>query len=504
MMEKENNTVNISVEKEIKLEDISISSLLPILKGENNEEELATVDSGEVETIQETNLSISEQNEIDKSTISTASFDEETEEDNFVEDVELTFNSYEKLPVLLQDICSCFDEKDRLMMLLSCITVVSSILPKVYGEYDRMKIYSNLYLYVLGSAGSGKGNMTWAKKLTSSIEKEIKLTSQNKKILESILIQGGELDSVLTSNKIIIPANSTTSGLTQLLEQQGGNGLIFETEGDALGNIFKSEHGNYSNLLRNAFHHETISQYRKTDNKYTYIDEPKVSVLISSTQNQLRGIIPSSENGLFSRFMFVNTIRIEEFSDVFAVGENNRAKIFDEKAEELQVLFLKLKESDGIKISLSEQQKKTFVEKCNFNKSILTNLINKDLDATANRMGLIMYRIMMVLTAIRNKTEIISNELFCNDDDFELTLELADILLNNAVETIKMLPKSGERISNDPKSKVFQMLPNEFTTKDAKKLAVQYGVADRSIDRFLKSALFEKVGHGVWKKSNLN
>ncbi len=500
-MEKENDTKNISVENEIKLEDISISSLLPILEGEKNEEELTTVDSVEVETIQETNLSISEQADIDKSTISTTSFEEENEEDNFDEDVELAFNSYEKLPDFFQEICSCFDEKDRLMMLLSSITVVSSILPKVYGEYDRMKVYSNLFLYVTGNAGSGKGNMTWAKKLTSVIESNIKLTNENSKLVASILLQGGKIESLFPSDQISIPGNSSTAGITQLLEKQNGNGLIFETEGDTIGNVFRQEFGNYSDLLRKAFHHEQISQYRKTNEQFTNINEPKVSVLISSTPSQLKSIIQSLENGLFSRFMFFNTSPINEFLDVFKKNENNRAEIFDKKAEELQVLFLKLKESDGIKISLTEQQQKKFVEKCNLNKSILTNLINQDLDATANRMGLIMFRIMMVLTGIRNKTEIISNELLCNDDDFALTLELADVLLNNAVETIKMLPKSGGIISNESRNKLFQMLPNEFTTKEAKTLGVQCGVAERSIDRFLKSALFEKLEHGVWKKS---
>jgi hypothetical protein len=498
-MENLNN--NFTEVNEIKLEEISISSLLPILEGEKNDEELSSVDSVEVETIQEANFSISEQADIDISTISTTSFSEEDEEDNFEKEIELTFDSYDKLPILFQEICSCFDEKDRLMMLLSSITVVSSILPKVYGEYDRKKIYSNLFLYVTGKAGSGKGNMNWSKKLTSVIESNIKITEENSKLVASILLQGGKIESVFPTEKISIPGNSSTAGITQLLEKQNGNGLIFETEGDTIGNVFKREYGDYSDLLRKAFHHETISQYRKTNEEYTYINEPKVSVLISSTPSQLKSIIPSLENGLFSRFIFFNTIPNNEFLDVFNKGENNRDEIFDKNAEELQVLFLKLKESEGVKISLSVHQQKLFIEKCNLNKSILINLVNDDLDATANRMGLIMFRIMMVLTAIRYKNEELSKELFCHEDDFILTLELADILINNAVETIKMLPKSGGIISNDPKSKVFQMLPNEFTTKDAKILAVQYGVAERSIDRFLKSALFEKVGHGLWKKS---
>src|SRR5690606_14575639 len=90
----------------------------------------------------------------------------------------------------------------------------------------------------------------------------------------------------------------------QLLADNGGQGLILETEGDTLAQTFKTDYGNYSDGFRKAFHHETISYFRRTDREYVDIENPKVSAALSGTPSQVGSLIHTCENGLFSRFMF--------------------------------------------------------------------------------------------------------------------------------------------------------------------------------------------------------
>src|SRR6185369_8710364 len=71
---------------------------------------------------------------------------------------------------------------------------------------------------------------------------------------------------------LIIPANNSTTGVFQLLFENEGRGLLFETEGDTMAQAFKSDYGNYSDGFRKAFHHETISYYRRTDREYVDIE----------------------------------------------------------------------------------------------------------------------------------------------------------------------------------------------------------------------------------------
>ena len=49
---------------------------------------------------------------------------------------------------------------------------------------------------------------------------------------------------------LIIPANNSATGVFQLLSENEGSGLLFETEGDTLACTFKSDYSNYHDPQR--------------------------------------------------------------------------------------------------------------------------------------------------------------------------------------------------------------------------------------------------------------
>ncbi|MDR2823921.1 MAG: DUF3987 domain-containing protein, partial [Prevotellaceae bacterium] len=116
---------------------------------------------------------------------------------------------------------------------------------------------------------------------------------------------------------LIIPANNSATGLFQILNDNKGVGLLFEIEGDTLAQTFKSEHGNYSDGFRKAFHHETISYNRRKDREYVELEMPRLSALLSGTPKQVSALIPNAENGLFSRFIFYYMNILPVWKDVF-------------------------------------------------------------------------------------------------------------------------------------------------------------------------------------------
>lgn len=412
-------------------------------------------------------------------------------------------NSLEGLPDFLDTICNVFDQRHQEMILLSALAVISSVLPNVYGMYGQHKVYPNLYLYVVGKAGSGKGNLVWTKELISVIERNgsDEITEKSKELLDVLISMSEQDRPAPKKSEIIIPANSSSSGFTELLSERNGSSLIFETEGDTLANIFKTDYGNYSDVLRKGFHHETISQYRKTDKQYLNIKEPKLSVVISSTAGQLKRIISSSENGLFSRFMFAFTEPIDEFINVFEKKENNLGEVFSSAASKLQLVFSKLTSSEGLEFSLTSHQEKKFIEFFNKSKSQLTNMFHEDLDASVNRMGLITFRIAMILTVIRNVEATLPPKLVCSDQDLEMAIKLSEGLLVSANKAINLLPTQAEDTLSGSKQDLFRSLPNSFSTSEAKTHGKRFGLGERTVDRFLKSACFIKRGHGNWQKA---
>src|SRR5690606_29575568 len=113
----------------------------------------------------------------------------------------------------------------------------------------------------------------------------------------------------------------------QLLAENDGRGLIFESEGDTLSTIFKSDFGNYSDAFRKAFHHETVSYYRRTDREYVDLLAPCLSTLLSGTPEQVHNLIPNAENGLFSRFLFYHLSFDPVWKDTFR--NKNKVELID-------------------------------------------------------------------------------------------------------------------------------------------------------------------------------
>jgi hypothetical protein len=409
-----------------------------------------------------------------------------------------------KLPNLLQSIVSTFDKRDQEMIFLTLTTCISAILPKLFSIYSNNKIYSNFYLYIVGKAGSGKGNAICGRKLIAEFEKQLATFSQSgSTLLNQMMETSAEHQQMVTQSRVITPGNITSAGFLELLNEQKSNALMFETEGDTIVNIQKNEHGNYSDMMRKAFHHEPITSYRKTDKVRIEVIEPKLSIVISSTENQLKSLITSSENGLLSRFVFCFTEPTENFMNVFENKGKDRDQAISQLAITLCKLHSTLNNMDGVEFSLTDTQKVEFLQLFDENKSVLTQLFNENLDASVNRMGLVCVRMCMVVTALRyNEHDNIPSYIECCDDDFEMVMGVCNTLLYNAEKVIKMLPKqanSSEKYEAE-RLAIYQQLPKEFTTKEMKKCAEQYRIPERTVERFLDSKLFEKIERGRYRK----
>ena len=65
---------------------------------------------------------------------------------------------------------------------------------------------------------------------------------------------------------------------------------------------------------------------RRKDREYLEIDNPRVSVVLAGTPEQIRHLIPDAENGLLSRFIFYFIPFRRGIRDVFATDDVTRSK----------------------------------------------------------------------------------------------------------------------------------------------------------------------------------
>jgi len=425
---------------------------------------------------------------------------------------------YTDLPSLLQKVVAKSNSpEDRDLLLLGSLVVISACLPKVYGIYAEREVYPNLFLFVTAQASAGKGRLTLCRKLVDPIHKALREVSK----LEFEEYQRNLTEYAAAKNKaeterpkeppvkmLVIPANNSATGLFQILNDNNGSGLMFETEGDTLALTFKSEHGNYSDGFRKAFHHETISYNRRKDREFVEIQNPRLSALLSGTPKQVSTLIPSAENGLFSRFIFYFMNVRPVWNDVFA---NSSDQTLDSYFNHLGMQFFDLYkhleyQSEPIRFCLTSGQQQAFNAYFAQTQNQYLCLYGADYLATVRRLGLITFRMAMILTALRIMDDgDIHSPLVCRDNDFNTALSMVKILVLHAAQVFQQLP--SEAVTTAPKNQKQQFLdelPKEFCRKDyltvANKLGIPDKTAEKHIKRFSVNGLIIHFAHDKYKK----
>jgi hypothetical protein len=409
---------------------------------------------------------------------------------------------FEQLPRYLQQVVKpAGNNKERDILLLGSLTVISACLPNVYGIYDQFTVYPNVFLFITAPASSGKGKVNLCRRLVAPIHNQKRDHATSEKVQYEVAL--AEYQELKKKNKtlvkpdrppeqmLFIPANSSATGTFELLAGNDGSGLIFETEGDTLAQTFKSEYGNYSDGFRKAFHHEPISYYRRTDSEYVDIPCPRVSTVLTGTPDQVLALMPDSENGLFSRFMFYRMERQKQWRDVFANSEGEGLdSVFDTLGQQFQGFYDKLyTQSDGIRISLQKEHASAFNDFFSKQYDKFLFLKKNGLEASLFRLGLICYRITMILSSLRMmENNTLTRVKECSSQDFNIALVMTQTLLEHTESVFLHLPKRKMTLPRQKNSKeVFlDQLPIEFTTQEFKKMANTLKISDKSAERYIK------------------
>jgi len=432
---------------------------------------------------------------------------------------------FDGLPEILSIGASSFsDTRERDVFLTGALSILSGCLPKVKGVYRQETVYPNLFSFIIAPAASGKGALKFAKKLGDKYQDSLLESSKQSKIsYETELaeykaalrqLKKGEVFDQEEPEKppfqvAFIPANSSCAKILSHIQQNDGAGIIAETEADSMGNVFKQEWGGYSDMLRKAFHHETISLSRKTNDEYIEIKEPKLSVALSGTPGQVTNLISSSEDGLFSRFLFYAFNVDQVWQDVSPYGNpvnlNDRFDLLSTQVLGMVEFF----QQSNTTVSLSREQwgrvnttgQKWLTE--------LTMFTAEEAGSIAKRLGLVLFRIAMIFTAMRKfENAETTTEMLCKDEDFDIALSIVNTFIDHSVLMFNNLPKQ-EKVQvfkgGDNKRMFYEKLPKKFKRDEAVRLGESLKMKVRTIDNLLKKLceqdMLSKPEYGLYAKS---
>ncbi len=429
---------------------------------------------------------------------------------------------FESLPEILRSGCKVFEDKRRRdVFFTAAIAIVSGCLPNVQGVYSHERVFPHLFILIIAPPASGKGVLKNAKRLADKYHQSVlKASTAAQAKYETDLAEyklmgskakGGdqvqEPPAAPVFKIVFIPANCSASRMIEHLYNNGGQGIICESEADTMSGSKKQDWGDYSPSLRAAFHHETIALTRKINNEYIEINEPRIAVVLSGTPAQAPRLISTTEDGLSSRFLyyaFKSDILWQDPSPKKdGIIYNNH---FDALAEQLLtgIDMLKLSPSE---IFLTELQWNSLNTTFSSMLDEVVEFTGEDAVAIVYRLGLITFRFCMVFTALRKiENTDASEKLYCSDTDFNNAIELVKTYLQHSILMYNNLPHSSDGgifKKGNNKLLFLDALPGEFTTKQAAEIGKQFKLSYSTVSKILPKmvpAYFSQPKSGYYIK----
>ncbi|MBY0424132.1 MAG: DUF3987 domain-containing protein, partial [Cytophagales bacterium] len=234
------------------------------------------------------------------------------------------------------------------------------------------------------------------------------------------------------------------------------------------------------------------------DREYADIDHPSLSTVLSGTPKQVANLIPNAENGLFSRFIYYFMNIQPVWKNVFAItSDNGLDDFFDQLGLEFFELYQNLENNPEIQFSLSTDQQHQFNAFFSQIQSSYVSLQGLDYMATIRRLGLIAFRIAMILSALRiMENGNIENKMICEERDFQITIELIKVLVKHASKIYSELPEETQPPKRkNQKEKFLDTLPASFNRQDYLKIATNLSIPEKTAEGYITDFIKHNLIH---------
>ena len=394
----------------------------------------------------------------------------------------------QKLPESVQQmisLASAPEEQD--IILMATLAAASACVPNLYFTYGPTgkKYFSNLQCFILAAAASGKGIANQALEMVRVIDEQ---------------------------HPMVVAGDSTLAAFYKALEEQNGCGYLHESEGSVITDIWKTSAANYNTTLRKAAEHEPISRNRVKG--ASEIKCPKLSMLLTGTFGQYKALVPSVENGYFSRLLTVVIRGTNPFDKRYVSAKGGQSAIPKIVGNRLLRTYEQLMNAGEREWSLTDTQKERLGEHLETEYGTLIGLLGDNFHSAVIRMAVQIERIAMILTAMRGEmSEYYSDEtndvLYCADEDYETAEMIGNKMLLHMASAYRMIDGDAQEVVPeikplDQRKVVFELLRPEYDHKALAEEAKRQGISQRTIERWnlswIENGLVQKTNYGQYKK----
>ena len=452
-----------------------------------------------------------------------------------------------KILLLIMNYATSPTQRD--VMLLGALTAIGASMERYVRCPYAGKLQSPcLQSFIVAPSASGKGILSLIRLLVEPIHDEIRQqvaaeVKAYKKEKAAYDVMGKERSKVeapqMPKNRMfLISGNNTGTGILQNIMDANGTGLICETEADTISAAIGSEYGHWSDTLRKAFDHDRLSYNRRTDQEYREVKKSYLSVLLSGTPAQVKPLIPSTENGLFSRQLFYYMHGIWAWINQFESGEADLEAIFTDIGLEWKKQLDLMKTHGVHTLRLTDEQKQEFNALFSdlFFRSGLAN--DNEMSSSIARLAVNTCRIMAEVAMIRAlecnqpyqfknssihlltpdkeiatdniKDGIITRwDVTITAEDFKAVLELVTPLYRHATHILSFLPSTEvKHRANADRDALFEAMGNQFTraqlSEQATTMKIKPNTAFGWLNRLIKKGLFTNADDkGIYTRTHV-
>lgn len=452
-----------------------------------------------------------------------------------------------KILLLIMSYATSPTQRD--VMLIGALTAIGASMERYVRCPYAGKLQSPcLQSFIVAPSASGKGILSLIRLLVEPIHDEIRQqvateVKAYKKEKAAYDVMGKERSKVeapqMPKNRMfLISGNNTGTGILQNIMDANGTGLICETEADTISAAIGSEYGHWSDTLRKAFDHDRLSYNRCTDQEYREVKKSYLSVLLSGTPAQVKPLIPSTENGLFSRQLFYYMHGIWAWINQFESGEADLEAIFTDIGLEWKKQLDLMKTHGVHTLRLTDEQKQEFNALFSdlFFRSGLAN--DNEMSSSIARLAVNTCRIMAEVAMIRAlecdqpyqfknssihlltpdkeiatdniKDGIITRwDVTITAEDFKAVLELVTPLYRHATHILSFLPSTEvKHRANADRDALFEAMGNQFTraqlSEQATIMKIKPNTAFGWLNRLIKKGLFTNADDkGIYTRTHV-
>ena len=245
-------------------------------------------------------------------------------------------------------------------------------------------------------------------------------------------------------------------------------------------------------------------------------------MLLTGTFSQYKALVPSVENGYFSRLLTLVERGSHPFEKSYVTAKSENSALPKIVGRELSRIYSRLMEEGEREWSLTDSQKERLGEKLETEYRTLIDMLGENFHSTVIRMAVQIERMAMILSAMRGMSASNADEIdgkkdrpymvdtiYCSDQDYETAEMIGSKMLMHMAMAYRMI--KGDEQETMPEVKgldqrkvVFDGLNARYQLNDLIKEAQSQGVSRSSAIRWnnqwIEKGMVRKENHGEYRK----